>query len=166
MKRSTAPCWSTPATFSIARYIDWMNAKYGKLSVRLFSKLHIMHMLHGMVCAAAVTPGKVNDPPHLRLMTEMLPEGDGNVPADAAYDGVKNCNAIRDSGRRSIIDSKSNAVIKGFNAGAEMSRFGKKHPGTSHRILRLRNNVKERLLVHEGAVRRCRAPPQGDDPVG
>ena len=143
-----------------------MNAKYGKLSVRLFSKLHIMHMLHGTVCAAAVTPGKVNDPPHLRQMIEMLPEGDGNVPADAACGGIKNCNAILDGGRRAIIDSKSNAAIKGFNTGAEMLRFGEEHPGTFHRILRLRNNVKERLLVHEGAVRRCRAPPQGDDPVG
>ena len=124
-----------------------MNAKYGKLSVRLFSKLHIMHMLHGTVCAAVVAPGKVNDPPHLRQMIEMLPEGNGNVPADAACGGVKNCNAIRDGGRRAIIDSKSNAVIKGFNAGAEMLRFGEEHPGAFHRILRLRNNVKERLLV-------------------
>ncbi len=118
-----------------------MNAKYGKLSVRLFSKLHIMHMLHGTVCAAVVAPGKVNDPPHLRLMIEMLPEGDGDVPADAAYDGVKNCSAISDSGRRAIIYIKSNEVINGFNAGAEMLRFGEDHPGTFHRILRLRNNV-------------------------
>ena len=42
--------------FSIARYVDWQNAKYGRLSVRLFAKLHIMHTLHGMVCAATVTP--------------------------------------------------------------------------------------------------------------
>ena len=67
--------------------------------------------------------------------------GDGDVPADAACGGVKNCNAIRDSGRRAIIDSKSNMVIKGFNARAEMLRFGEEHPGTFHRILRLRNNV-------------------------
>ena len=143
-----------------------MNAKYGKLSVRLFSKLHIMHTLHGGVCAAVVTPGKVNDPPHLRQMIEMLPEGDGDVPADAACGGVKNCNAIRDSGRSAIIDSKSNMVIKGFNARAEMLRFGEERPGTFYRILRLRNNVKERLPVHEGAVRRCRARPQEEDPAG
>ncbi len=127
--------------FSIAKYVDWQNAKYGKLSVRLFAKLHIMHTLHGMVCAATVTPGNASDSPYLRLMVETLPEGDGDVLADAAYGGVKNCNAIRDSGRRAIIDSKSNAVIKGFNARAQMLRFREAHPGTFHRMLRLRNNV-------------------------
>lgn len=70
-----------------------------------------------------------------------------------AYEGVKNCNVIRDSSRRAVIDSKSNVIIKGFNARAEMLRFGEKRPGTFHQILRLRNNVKECLLVHEGAVR-------------
>ena len=134
--------------------------------MRLFSKLHIMHTLRGRVCAAVVTPGNVNDPPYLRQMIETLPEGDGDVTADAAYGGVENCNAIRDSGRRAVIDSKSNAVIKGFNARAEMLRFREEHPGTFYRILGLRNNVKERLLVHEGAVRRGRARPQGGDPVG
>ena len=152
--------------FSIARYIDWLNAKYGKLSVRLFSKLHIMHTLHGTVCAAAVTPGKVNDPPYLRQMIEMLPEGDGDVPADAAYGGVENCDAIRDSGRRAIIDSKSNAVIKGFNARAEMSRFPRGAPGDILPDTAPSEQRRERLLVHEGAVRRGRARPQGDDPVG
>ena len=94
--------------FSIARYVDWQNAKYGRLSVRLFAKLHIMHTLHGMVCAATVTAGNASDSPYLRLMVETLPEGDGDVLADAAYGGIKNCNAIRDSGRRAIIDSKCN----------------------------------------------------------
>ena len=132
--------------FSIARYADWQNAKYGKLSVRLFAKLHIMHTLHGMVCAATVTPGNASDSPCLRLMVGTLPEGDGDVLADAAYGGIKNCNAIRDSGRRAIIDSKSNAIIKGFNARAQMLRFREAHPGTFYRMLRLRNNMKEHLL--------------------
>ena len=100
-----------------------------------------MHTLHGMVCAATVTPGNANDSPHLRTMIETLPEGDGDVLADAIYGGVRNCNAIRDSGRRAIIDPKSNAVIKGFNARAEMLRFREEHPGTFYKILRLRNNV-------------------------
>ena len=127
--------------FSIARYMDWQNAKYGKLSVRLFCKLHIMHTLHGMACAAVVTPGNANYSPYLRAMVDTLPEGDGDVLADAAYGGVKNCNTVRDSGRRAVIDSKSNAVIKGFNVRAEMLRFREEHPGTFHRLLRLRNNV-------------------------
>ncbi len=151
-----------------------MNAKYGKLSVRLFSKLHIMHMLHGTVCAAVVAPGKVNDPPHLRQMIEMLPEGDGNVPADAACGGVKNCNAIN-RGQRPEGDHRLQVQLgdqgtqrRGGDAILDSGRrFGEEHPGAPfHRILRLRNNVKERLLVHEGAVRRRRAPPQGEDPVG
>ena len=79
--QSMAPHWSTPAAFSIARYIDWQNAKYGKINVRLFSKLYIMHTLHGMACAA-VTPGKSNDSPHLRAMIETLPEGDGYTARD------------------------------------------------------------------------------------
>ena len=150
----------------MAGYIDWLNAKYGRIIVRLFSKIHIMHTPNSTVCAAVVTHGNVNDPPYLRLMIETLPEGDGDDQAGGAHGGVKNCDAIRDSGRRSIIDDKPNAGIKGFNARAEMLRFGGEHPGTLHLILRLWNNVKERLLVHEGAVRRGRTRPQGDGPVG
>ena len=109
--------------------------------MRLSARLHIMHTLHGMVCAAAIPPGNAGGSPYLRLMVETLPEGDGDVLADAAYGGIKNCSVIRDSGRRAIIDSKSNAIIKGFNARAQMLRFREAHPGTFHRLLRLRNNI-------------------------
>ena len=98
--------------FSISECSDWMNAKYCKISVRLFAKLHIIHALRGMICAATVTPGNCNDSPQLRYMVEVLPEGNGDVLADTAYGGIKNCNAIRDSGRRAIINPKSNAQIK------------------------------------------------------
>lgn len=127
--------------FSVSRYQDWQNAKYGDLSVREFVKLNIVSTIQGMICAAIVTPGHASDSPYLRQMIPTLPEGDGYVLADAAYDGVENCNAVRDSGRRAIIDPKSNAVIKGFNARAEMLRFHKDHPGTFYKLLRLRNNV-------------------------
>ena len=80
-----------------------------------------------------------------------MSEGSGDVLGDAAYGGVKNCNAIRDSGRRAVIDVKSNATPKGLNARAEMLRFREEHPRTFHNILRIRNNVKERLL-NEGEV--------------
>ena len=95
--------------------MDWQNAKYGKLSVRQFSKLHTMHTLHGMVCAAVVTPDMTNDSPHLRVMVETFPDKGGDVLVDAACGGAQNCNAVLDSGRRRIIYSKSNAVIKGSN---------------------------------------------------
>ena len=94
-----------------------------------------------MVCAATVTAGNASDSPYLRLMVGTLPEGDGDALADAAYGEVKNCNAIRDSGRRAIIDSKSNTTIKGFNIRAQMLRFREAHPGTYYRMLRLRNNI-------------------------
>ena len=82
---------------------------------------------------------------------------------DSAYGGVENCNAVRDSGRRTIIDSRSNAVPHGLNAKAEMLRFRDEHPGTFYGILRTRNNVesvfssmKERF---GGVVRALNAHP-------
>ena len=51
-------------------------------------------------------------------MIEMMPEGSGDVLGDAAHGGVKNCNAIRDSGHRPVIDVKSNVTPNGFNAKA------------------------------------------------
>ena len=65
------------SSFSIARYVDWQNAKYGKLIVRQFSKLHIMQTLYGVTCAAVVIPGMANDSPHLRAMVETLPRETG-----------------------------------------------------------------------------------------
>ena len=81
--------------FSISMYENWQNAK---LSVRQFCKLHIMYGMRRCRDMA-------NDSPHLRAIAETLPEGDGDVLADAAYGGVQNCNAIRDSGRRYIVDT-------------------------------------------------------------
>ena len=127
--------------FSIAKMLEWHHAKYGKLSVRLFAKLHLIHALHGKICAATVTPGKANDSPYLRQMIEMLPQGTGNVLADSMYGGKKNCQSIKDSGRIPIIEPKSNYTIKGFNARADMLRFFEKHPRTFYKLLRLRNNV-------------------------
>ena len=163
--RPTAPCWLAPAgSAPIAKYIDWLNAKYGKISVRLFAKLHIMHTLHGV--RRRRSPGNANDSPYLRQMVGMPPEEDGDVLAGAAHGGVENCNAVRDSGQRTVIDSKSNAVIKGFNARAEMSRFPRGAPGDILPDTAPSEQRRERLLVHEGAVRRGRTRPQGDDPVG
>lgn len=44
--------------FSVARYRDWENAKYGEISVRLFSKLHVIRALRGRICVATVTAGQ------------------------------------------------------------------------------------------------------------
>ena len=94
-----------------------------------FAKMHLIHTPQGKVCAAMVTPGKANDSPYLRKMIEMMPEGSGDVLGRCGVrGGVKNCNAIRDSGRRAVIDVKSNATPKGLNARAEMLRFREEHP--------------------------------------
>ena len=74
-------------------------------------------------------------------MIAMTPNGSGYVLADAQYGGMENRQAVRDSGRRPIIEPKSGCEIKGFNARAEMLRFFEKHPGTFHKLLRKRNNV-------------------------
>ena len=127
--------------FSIARRKEWYNAKYGNISVKLFAKMHLIHAPQGKICSAMVTPGSANDSPYLRKMIKMMPSGSGDLLGDAAYGGVKNCNAVRDSGRRPIIDPKSNAVPNGHNARADMLRFRNEHPRTFYNILRIRNNV-------------------------
>ena len=144
--------------YSMARYTEWQNAEYGRLSVHDFSKLHAIRALHGKICAAMVTPGKANDSPHLRKMAGMVPPGSGDVPGDAAYGGIKNCNAIRNSGRRPIMECKSNAAPKGFNARAEMPRFREEHPRTFHSILRTRNNVESVFDEGGGVVVRALRP--------
>ena len=132
--------------FSMEWCVEWQNAKHGKLSVHDFAKPHLIHALHGKICAAMVTPGKAGDSPYLRKMVGMMPDGSGDVLGSAIYGGVKNRKAIRNSGRRAVIDPKSNAAPKGFNARADRLRFRDEHPRTFRNILRIRNNVKERLL--------------------
>ena len=132
--------------YGMAWYTEWQNAKHGRLSVRHLARLHLTHAPYGKACAAMAAPGKANDSPHPGKMTEMMPPGSGGVPADTAYGGIKNCDAIRDSGRRAVMERRSNATPGGLNAGADMIRFGEERPRTFHNLLRIRNNVKGRLL--------------------
>ena len=150
--------------FSISRYRDWHNAKYGTISVKQFAKLHIVHALGGKICAAAVTPGKANDSPYLREMLTRMPRGSGDVLGDSQYGGVKNCQAVQDSGRRAVIDPRTDYKIEGEDARAEMLMFLEEHPGTFRKLLRKRNNVesvfssmKERF---GGVVRAVKAKTQ------
>ena len=76
--------------FSISRHKDWYNAKYGKLRVQDFVKLHAIHTPQGKISAAMVTPGETNDSPYLRKMIKMMPNGSGNLLGDSAYGGIKN----------------------------------------------------------------------------
>ncbi len=141
MPRHIAPRSSIPPGFGTSRYRDWHNAKYGTISVKQFAKRHIVHALGGMICAAAVTPCRTNDPPYLRDMLARMPRGSGDVLADTQYCGAENCQAVQDSGRRRIIEPRSDYTIEGEDAGAEMLRFLEEHPGTFRKLLRKRNNV-------------------------
>ena len=64
-----------------------------------------------MTCSAAVTPGKANDSPYLREMLTKMPRGSGDMLADSQYGGVENCQAVRDSGRRAVIDPRTDYKI-------------------------------------------------------
>ena len=144
--------------YSVARYINWMKAKYGKISVKLFAKLHVLRSKHGRICAAAVSKGTANDSPYLRRMISAIPPGCGVAAADAAYGGKKNCGAVQDSGRKPVIRPKKNYSILGSGARAEMLQFYEEHPRTFHNTLRDRNNVKNGFSVMKerfGAVVRA-----------
>ena len=127
--------------FSIFRYMDWHNAKYGTISVKQFAKPRIARALGGKICAAAVTPGKANDSPYIREMLARMPRGSGDMLADSQYGGVKNCQAVQDSGRSAVIEPRTDYKIEGEDARAEMLRFLEEHPGTFRKLLRKRNNV-------------------------
>ena len=71
----------------------------------------------------------------------MMPSGSGDLLGDGTYGVTKNCNAVRDSGRRPIIEPKSNAILSGDDTRAELLRFNDKHPRTFYNILRIRNNA-------------------------
>ena len=70
-----------------------------------------------------------------------MPRGSGHVPADAQYCRVENCRAVRDGGRRRMIEPRADYKIEGEDAGAEMLRFPGEHPGAFRKMLRKRNNA-------------------------
>ena len=139
--RYAASIQSIPPDFGICGYPDWHNAKYGATGVRQFAKPRVARALGGMVRAAAVTPGRANDSPYLREMLAGMPRGSGHMQADAQYCGVENCRAVRDSGRRAVIEPRTDYKIEGEDARAEMLRFLEERPGTFRKLLRKRNNV-------------------------
>ena len=132
--------------------------------MKQFAKPRVARALHGMACAAAVTPGRANDSPYFRTMQASAPRGSGDVPADSQYGGVENCQAIKNSGRRPAIWPRSDHKIEGEDAGAETLRFSGERPGAFRKLLRKRNNaesvfssVKERFV---GVVRAVKTKTQ------
>ena len=61
--------------------------------------------------------------------------------ADSQYGGVKNRRAVRDGGRRRIIEPRPDYTIEGEDAGAGMLGFPGERPGAFRKLLRKRNNV-------------------------
>ncbi len=74
-------------------------------------------------------------------MLTRMPRGSGDVLADSQHGRVKNCQTVRDSGRRAVIDPRTDYKIDGEDARAGALGFLKEHPGTFHKLLRKRNNV-------------------------
>ena len=109
--------------FSINVYADWEDAKKGIVSRRQFVKLHILVAPHGKIVACMVTPGRTHDSPIFRKMIARVPDGDGHVMLDSAYDARANCKMIYDSGRKPVMWPRKNHTAKGFNPRAEMLRW-------------------------------------------
>ena len=126
---------------AVLGYKSWTSAKYGKSSKKDYYKLHIIQKINGKICATRATNGEANDSPILREMLSDIRPGTGDVTGDKAYCGKENCEAIRASGRTPILMPKSNSVISGTGAYADMLRSLKEHPGTFYKKFAMRNNV-------------------------
>ena len=131
--------------FGLKIYTEWKHAKYGKMNVHKYVKLHLIRARGGKILACSITEGEESDSPQLREMLRQIPdyEGDDDVYflGDAAYNGKKNCKAITASGRIPIITPKKGQSPKGFNAWSDMLRLLEEHPHTYYGILRRRNNI-------------------------
>ena len=131
--------------FGLKIYTEWKHAKYGKMSVHKYVKLHIIRARKGKILACTITEGVENDSPHLRKLLKQIPdyEGDDDVYflGDAGYNGKENCKAIKASGRIPIITPKKGQSPDGLDAWSDMLRFLEEHPRTYYGILRRRNNI-------------------------
>ena len=70
-----------------------------------------------------------------------MPRGSGDVLENSQYGGVENCQAVRDSGRRRIIEPRTDYTIEGEDARAETLGFFEERSGAFRKSLRKRNNV-------------------------
>ena len=122
------------------------HAKYGKMSVHKYAKLHLIGAEGSKILACTITKGEESDSPQLMDLLKQIPdhEGDDDVYflGDAAYNGKKNCKAIKASNKIPIIISKKGRSLKRFTAWSDMLRFLEKHLRTYYSILRRRNDIK------------------------
>ena len=67
-------------------------------------------------------PGRAHDSPVFLEMIKKVPDGAGCMMLDAGYDANENYRMIRNTGRRPVICTRKNRVVKGFCPRAEMLR--------------------------------------------
>ena len=114
---------------AIIRYAEWEDAKRGIISRREFVKLHIVTDVKGRkIVSCAITRGRAHDSPVFREMIKKVPDGTGCVMLDAGYDAHENYRMIHNTGRRPVICTRKNHVVKGFGPRAEMLRWQEKNP--------------------------------------
>ena len=100
---------------AIIRYAEWEDAKRGIVSRREFVKLHIATDVRGRkIVSCAVARGRVHDSPVFQEMIKKVPDGIGCVMLDAGYNAHENYKMIRSTGRRPVICTCKNHVVKGF----------------------------------------------------
>ena len=114
---------------SLNRYAEWEDAKRGLISRREFVKLHLMTDARGKkIVSCVVTHGRAHDSPVFREMIKSVPDGTGCVMLDAGYDANKNYKMICNTGRRPVICTRKNHVVRGFGPRAKMLRWQKRNP--------------------------------------
>lgn len=106
--------------FSTSVHMQWMNTKYGDLSIREFLKLHIVTTRDGIIVAFLITDGRRGDAPVFEEMCVHLPKGSDHILLDAAYLSRNICERVTDMGRTPVIKPKKNTRIRGFDAMGKM----------------------------------------------
>ena len=107
---------------AIIRYAECEDAKRGIISRRESVKLHIVTDVRGRkIVSCAVTRGLAHDSPMFWEMIKKVPDGAGCVMLDAGYDANENYRMIRNTGRRPVICTRKNHVVKGFVQGQRCS---------------------------------------------
>ena len=148
---------------SISRYAEWEDAKKGFVSRREFVKLHLLVDVNGKkIVSCAVTRGYAHDSPVFREMIRRVPDGTGCVMLDAGYDANENYKMIRNTGRRPIICTRKNHVVRGFGSRAKMLRWQKKNPEEFEKTYHQRSIVESVFSSFKGrftAVVRAKSLP-------
>ena len=133
--------------FGLKIYTEWKHAKYGKMSVHKYVKLHAIRARRGKILTCTITEGMENDSPQLGSCSSRVQTVRAMMMSIFwVTQPTTACKAIKASGRIPIITPKKGQSPKGFNAWPDMLRSLEKHPRTHYTIpyytiLRRRNNI-------------------------